>query len=126
VLNPSAAARLAAQVGVVLWPNAQPTGTNGQAVMGDNWAPTTMYHVPTHTYFQSPTAEMLRIFDLIDRGYDVQVAINWMNGNGYPTIAYWYLPPEKAVIGLQYVYIACTPPSSYPHCGKWDVVLKTE
>jgi len=119
------ASAIAAQENIVLWPGAQPPGTTGQATLGDNWAPATQYWAPGGVYFQSPTAEMLRLFDLIDRGFDPQAAINWMNGNGYPTAAQWYPPPEKAVIGIQYVYLACTPVTSYPNC-KWDVVVKTE
>jgi hypothetical protein len=125
-ISPSAAARIAAQEGIALWPDTQPSGSPGHAVLGDNWGVGQRYYAPTQTYFLSPTAEMLRLFDLVDRGYDVQTAINWMNSNGYRTIAYWYPPPEKAVIGLQYVYIACIPPVSYPSCGRWDLVVKVE
>ena len=126
----SQAEALAAQVGITLWPGAAPTGQTGHATMGDagafgaGWQPQTLYYAPTNTFFQSPDAEMLRIFDLLDRGMDPDSAIAWMNSNGYPTNALWYPPPEKAVIGLKYVYLASR--------GKvvvnsiWDVVVRVE
>jgi hypothetical protein len=43
----------------------------------------------------------MRIFDLLDRGFDPGGAAAWMNSNGYPTAALGYLSPENAVIGLQ-------------------------
>jgi len=42
--------------------------------------------------------------DLLDRGFDPQGAIDWMNGNGYRTIAAWY--PAVQVIGFAYEYMA--------------------
>jgi hypothetical protein len=67
---------------------------------------------------------MLRLFDLLDRGFDPDGAIGWMNANGYPTAAQWYPPPEKAVIGLEFVYIAARNKGVVN--GTWDIVLKTE
>jgi hypothetical protein len=121
---PSPAYTLAALLGVVLWPGIQPQGANGQAVLGNNWDIQILYHVPTGTYFQSPTVEMLRFFDLFDRGFDPQGAIDWMHSNGYPTGAQWYPPPEKAVLGIQFVYIAAR--NKVVVHGTWDIVLKTE
>jgi hypothetical protein len=83
-----------------------------------------LYHVPTATFFQSPTVEMLRFFDLFDRGFDPDSAIAWMNGHGYPTTAQWYPPPEKAVLGLQFTYLAAR--NKVLDHGTWDIVLKTE
>jgi hypothetical protein len=123
-LPSSAAARIAAQEGIALWPGTQPPGTNGQAVMGDNWQVQILHHNPTDTFFKSPTAEMLRFFDLFDRGLDPQSAINWMNGNGYPTGAQWYPPPEKGVLGLQFTYLAAR--NKVLVHGTWDIVLKLE
>ena len=74
--------------------------------------------------FQSPDPEMLRVFDLLDRGFDPDGAAVWMNTNGYPTAALWYPPPEKGVIGLQYVYLAAR--GKNPVNGTWDVVLRVE
>jgi hypothetical protein len=122
--KPSQASLIAAKLGVVLWPGQQPPGASGQATLGDNWDIQTLYHVPTGTFFQSPTVEMLRFFDLFDRGFDPQSAIDWMNGHGYPTIAQWYGPPEKAVLGLLYTYLAAR--NKVTVNGIWDIVLKTE
>jgi hypothetical protein len=47
-----------------------------------------------------------------------------MNTNGYPTAAFWYPPPEKAVIGLQYVYLASR--NKVFVNGTWDIVLRAE
>jgi hypothetical protein len=120
----SVAITIAAALGVVLWPGNVPPGTNGQATLGDNWQIQTLFHVPTGTSFQSPTIEMVRFFDLFDRGFDPQSAINWLNGNGYPTGAQWYPPPDKAVLGLQFVYLAAR--NKVVAHGTWDLVLKTE
>lgn len=128
--NQSQAEALAAQIGITLWPGAAPTGQTGHATMGEQgqygagWQPQTLYYGPQNVFFQSPDAEMLRIFDLLDRGFDPVGAIDWMNSNGYPTNALWYPPPEKAVIGLHYVYLASR--------GKvvvnsiWDIVVRVE
>ena len=42
----------------------------------------------------------------------------------YPTAALWYPPPEKAVIGLKYVYLASR--NKVYVNGTWDVVLRVE
>src|SRR5262249_54201151 len=82
VVQFSQADQVAAQIGVPLWPGVQPPGTIGHATMGGGWNLQTLHHVPTDTYFQSPTIEDARIFDLLDRGADPETAINWMNANG--------------------------------------------
>ena len=64
------------------------------------------------------------VFDLLDRGFDPDGAAAWMNQHGYPTQALWYPPPEKAVIGLKYVYIAARGKVSVN--GIWDIVLRVE
>jgi hypothetical protein len=120
----SQAETLANQVGIVLWPGNVPTGSVGHATMGDNWQVQTLHYLPGNVFFQSPDAEMLRIFDLLDRGFDPNGAAAWMNANGYPTAAFWYPPPEKAVIGLQYVYLASRNKISVN--GTWEVVLRVE
>jgi hypothetical protein len=121
---PSQAESVAQQLGVALWPGIKPPGTGGQATMGDNWQIQTLHYLPTNVYFQSPDVEMLRIFDLLDRGFDPDGAAAWMNGNGYPTAALWYPPPEKAVIGLKYVYLASR--NKVFVNGTWEVVLRVE
>jgi hypothetical protein len=121
---PSQAESVAQQLGVVLWPGTKPPGLVGQATMGDNWQIQTLHYLPTNVFFQSPDLEMLRIFDLLDRGFDPEGAAAWMNGNGYPTAAVWYPPPEKAVIGLKYVYLASR--NKVVVNGTWEVVLRLE
>jgi hypothetical protein len=123
-LPPSQAETLAAQLGVQLWNGSQPPGTQGRATMGENWAVQTLHYLPGNVFFPSPDVEMLRIFDLLDRGFDPDGAIGWMRTNGYPTAALWYPPPEKAVIGLHYVYLASR--NKIFVNGTWDVVLRVE
>jgi hypothetical protein len=126
----SQAERIALQLGVPLWPGAQPSGSVGHATMGDEpvfgqgWHIQTLHYLPTNVFFQSPDIEMLRYFDLFDRGYDPDSAIAWLQSNGYPTIAQWYPGPEKAVLGLRYVYIAAR--HKVVTNGIWDVVLRVE
>jgi hypothetical protein len=115
---------VAERLGVALWPGIKPPGTGGQATMGDNWQIQTLHYLPADVFFQSPDIEMLRIFDLLDRGFDPTGAAAWMNSNGYPTAALWYPPPEKAVIGLKYVYLASR--NKVFVNGTWEVVLRVE
>jgi len=121
---------LAQQLGQTLWPGAIPPGTAGHATMGNDaafgvgWAIQTLHYAPQNVDFQSPDIEMLRLFDLLDRGFDPEGAIAWMQSNGYPTIAFWYPPPEKAVIGLKYVYLAAR--GKVVTNAIWDVVLRVE
>ena len=115
---------MASQIGVPLWPGQVPPGTTGHAILGDNWQLQILHHLPTNTFFQSPTIEMVRFFDLFDRGFQPDPAIDWLNTHGYPTIAQWYPPPEKAVLGLQFVYLAAR--NKITVNGIWDLVLKTE
>jgi hypothetical protein len=121
---PSQAQTLAQQVGISLWPGAVPPGSYGHATMGNNWEPQTLHYLPANVFFPSPDAEMLRLFDLLDLGFDPDGAAAWMNANGYPTQALWYPPPEKAVIGLHYVYLASRNKISVN--GTWEVVLRVE
>ena len=127
---PSAASQIAAQLGVELWPGAQPPGNTGHATMGNDltrgvgWQIQTLHYLPTNVFFQSPDIEMLRYFDLFDRGFDPDSAIAWMNANGYPSAAQWYPPPEKAVLGLRYVYIAAR--DKIVTNAIWDIVLRVE
>jgi hypothetical protein len=112
--TPSAASNIAAQLGVVLWPAAQPPGSPGHAVLGKDWNVEPLKSFDGVTFLNPPIDEV-RIFDLLDRGLDPQGAIDWMNGNGYPTKAAYY--PAVNVIGFQYEYLALIN-------GQWDVVLK--
>jgi hypothetical protein len=47
-----------------------------------------------------------------------------MNGHGYPTAAQWYPPPDKAVLGLEFVYLSAR--NKVLVNGTWDLVLKAE
>ena len=112
--QPSAASLIAAQLGVTLWPGAQPPGSNGHAAMGHTW------NVDYLTSFDgvrflSPRLEVLQTFDLLDRGFDPQGAIDWMNSHGYPTRAVYY--PAVLSIGFTYEYLALVN-------GQWDLVLR--
>ena len=120
----SQAESVANQLNVVLWPGTVPPGSFGHATMGDNWQIQTLHYVPGNVFFPSPDIEMLRIFDLLDRGFDPDGAIGWMQTHGYPTAALWYPPPEKAVIGLQYVYVASR--NKVIVNGTWDIVVRVE
>jgi hypothetical protein len=120
----SQAETVALQLGVPLWSGRVPPGSAGHATMGDNWQIQTLHYLPGNVFFQSPDIEMLRIFDLLDRGFDPDGAAAWMNSNGYPTAALWYPPPEKAVIGLHYVYLASR--NKVFVNGTWDIVLRVE
>jgi hypothetical protein len=111
---PTQQALLAQQQGQALWPNAQPTGSNGQARMGPGWQLQTLRSFDGVT-FTSPPIEALRIFDLLDRGYDPDGAINWMHSNGYATNAVWY--PSVASIGLPFQYMALIQ-------GTWELVTR--
>ena len=121
---------VAEQLGVPLWPGMQPSGNPGHATMGNDrtrgvgWNVQTLHYVPANVSFQSPDIEMLRYFDLWDRGFDPDSAIAWMNANGYPSIAKWYPGPEKAVLGLKYVYIAAR--DKVVTNATWDMVLRVE
>ncbi len=127
---PSQAEAVAAELGQPLWPGQVPTGTVGHATMGEagaygvGWNVQTLHYAPANVNFQSPDMEMVRLFDLLDRGFDPDGAAAWMNQHGYPTQALWYPPPEKAVIGLRYVYIAARGKVSVN--GTWDIVLRVE
>jgi len=120
----------AQQLNQTLWTGNYPSGTTGHATMGDQgpfgvgWNVRTLYYAPQNITFTSPDLEMLRFFDLFDRGFDPDSAINWMNSNGYGTQAVWYPPPEKAVLGLHTVYIAAR--GKIVTNATWDIVLRVE
>jgi hypothetical protein len=112
---PTQQAALAAQEGVVLWPGQQPTGSNGHAVLGTNWQVRTVTSFDGVTHVV-PTLEELEIFDLLDRGFDPNGAIGWMNTHGYPTSAAYY--PGPAVIGFPFEYLALVN-------GQWEMVIRS-
>ena len=108
------ASALAAQEGLTLWPNVQPPGTAGHAVLGNSWQVQT---IPDYTgaRFVSPLLDALRVFDLLDRGMDPQSALNWLNSNGYPNSGAYYASVN--VIGFPQEYMAFIN-------GQWDMVVK--
>ncbi len=97
-----------------LWPGQVPPGTNGHAVQGNGWNPQTVTAFDG-TVFTSPALDESRIFDLLDRGFDPQGAIDWLNTHGYSTTAVWY--PGTQTIGFQYTYMAFVN-------GAWQLVLR--
>jgi hypothetical protein len=97
-----------------LWTGPQPPGTTGHAVIGDNWQVQTLTAY-SGVAFVSPTLEEMRVFDLLDRGFDPQGALDWLNGNGYPTSAAYY--PAINVIGFPTEYMAFIN-------GRWDLVVR--
>jgi hypothetical protein len=97
-----------------LWSGIQPTGTNGHARLGDNWQTQTLVSFDG-VRFTSPRLEVRQMFDLIDRGFDPQGAIDWMNTHGYPTVAGYY--PDVAVIGFPFEYMALVE-------GHWNLVIR--
>ena len=111
---PTPQALLAAQQGLALWPGAQPSGSTGLAHMGPGWQLQTLRSFDGVT-FTSPPIEALRLFDLIDRGYDPNGAIAFMQQNGYASTAAWY--PSVAAIGLPYQYMALIG-------GSWELVTR--
>ena len=97
-----------------LWPGQVPPGSSGHASQGPGWNPATLTAFDG-TRFDSPTLEERRIFDLVDRGFDPQGALDWMNGNGYPTTAVWYSSVQA--FGFAYQYMALV-------SGHWELVLR--
>jgi hypothetical protein len=112
--RPSAASIIAAQMGVTLWPGAQPTGSSGHATMGHSWNIDNVRSFDG-VVFLSPRLQVLQTFDLLDRGYDPQGAVDWMRSNGYSTEALYY--PAVLSIAFRYEYLALVN-------GAWDLVIR--
>jgi len=115
----SAAAKLAAQEGVELWPGQRPPGPTGLSKLGDNWDVKSVVAFGG-TVFTSPLIECLRVFDVMDRGMEPNAAIDWMHSHGYP-VAGAYYPVAYGVIGFDYLYIAFN-----PNTKAWDMILRSE
>jgi len=113
---PTRQAQLAAQEGLVLWPAAQPPAnmTNGHSSLGNGWDVGQIVSFDGVPHMK-PTLDQLQIFDLIDRGMDPFSAINWMNSNGYGTVAVYY--PSVQVIGFPFEYMALIG-------GQWSLVIR--
>jgi hypothetical protein len=97
-----------------LWPGQQPPGTKGHAFQGPGWDKQSVVSF-TGVRFDSPPIDEARIFDLLDRGFDPQGAIDWMNSHGYSTPAVWY--PSVLAIGFQWTYVAYID-------GRWELVFR--
>jgi hypothetical protein len=120
-------AQLAVEEGVPLWPGAQPgcpagqtTCANGHATMGDNWG--VQHRVSfSGVPFVSPPIDTLQIFDLMDRGFAPQEAIDWLHSHGYPGGGVYYnVGPGVDVIGFEWVYI-----SRNTITGAWDLIIRS-
>ncbi len=101
-----------------LWPNETPPGGTGQAVRGLGWETRTVTAypgLPIQITFESPRLEVRRFFDLLDRGFTPQGALDWMNGHGYRTDAVWYANVQVA--GFAYEYVAFVR-------GTWELVIR--
>jgi len=97
-----------------LWPGTLPPAGSGHATLGDGWDPATLTSFDG-VRFDSPPLEARRIFDLLDRGFDPQGALDWMNSNGYPTTSVYYASVQA--FGFQYQYMALVN-------GRWSLVLR--
>ena len=112
IVNVTTAGRIAAQQGVVLWPGVQPTGTPGQAKLGPGWSIGNQTSFDGVT-FLSPPLDVLRVFDLIDRGFDPDGAIRFLKSSGYGTQGVYYA--DVKAIGFPYQYMALIG-------GAWELV----
>jgi hypothetical protein len=115
----TAAGKLAAERGVVLWPGAQPTGSAGHVNLGDNWQVQSVVSFGGKTFI-SPPLEALRLFDLMDRGLSPQGAIDFMIANGYPNAGAYY-PVAGGVIGIDFMYLGYDQSRN-----AWDLILRGE
>jgi hypothetical protein len=114
--NPSKAAQIAAQQGITLWSGAAPSGTPGQAQMGNGWGVGQLVSFDG-VAFLSPTLDELQIFDCMDRGMSAQQAIDFLHSHGYSTQAVSYPDVGGGVIGFPHQYLAF-------EGGRWDMVLR--
>jgi hypothetical protein len=106
--------RIGAQLYGSLWGDARPTGTRGRAKLGPGWQVRTLRSFDG-VLFQSPPLETLRVYDLLDLGYQPQAAIDWMRARGYPVTAVWY--PGPIAIGFPFQYAALVN-------GEWELVVR--
>jgi hypothetical protein len=97
-----------------LWPGTVPPAGSGHATLGDGWDPATLTSFDG-VRFDSPPLEAQRIFDLLDRGFDPQATLDWMNSNGYPTSSVYYASVQA--FGFPYQYMALVN-------GRWSLVLR--
>ena len=100
-----------------LWTGELPPPGAGNAVRGLGWETqtATAFPGPGQVTFESPRLEVSRFFDLLDRGFAPQAALDWMNSHGYRTEGVWY--PNVQVAGFAYEYVA------FVH-GTWELVIR--
>lgn len=106
--------RIAEQVYGGLWGAVRPTGTRGRARLGPGWQIRVIRSFDG-VVFQSPPLETLRMFDLLDLGYQPLAAIDWMRSRGYTVNADWY--PGPLSIGFPFQYMANVN-------GGWELVVR--
>jgi hypothetical protein len=107
-------AALSFTTGTPLFSGIQPPGTSGHAVLGKGWETRTLVSWDGFL-FTSPSLDQRQLFDLMDRGMSPQAAIDWMQANGYPTVAAYY--PSVEAIGFPYSYMALVN-------GQWEIVIR--
>ena len=121
----SQAETLAQQLNVVLWPGTGAAGfrrarDDGRQLAGADAAlPAGQRVLPEPRRRDARESSTCSIGAIVPDD-----AIGWMQTHGYPTAALWYPPPEKAVIGLQYVYLASR--NKVFVNGTWEVVVRVE
>ena len=113
----SIAQAMAALQGFTLWPDTQPpAGTYGHAQISIGWDLFTRVSPLDGRTITSPTLEILRILDLLDRGLDPGAACSWL-GATYGTSGKYYSDIVEGVIGFSYHYMAKTN-------GEWELVFR--
>jgi hypothetical protein len=113
----SLAQGMASQQGLTLWPGVQPpAGTYGHVKISAGWDLYTRVSPLDGRTITSPTLEIIRILDLLDRGMDPGSACAWLSAN-YGTSALYYPGIVEGVIGFSYHYMAKTN-------GEWELVFR--
>jgi hypothetical protein len=113
----SLAQGMAALQGLTLWPTTQPpAGTYGHVKISQGWDLFTRVSPLDGRSITSPTLEIIRILDLLDRGMDPAAACAWL-GSTYGTSGLYYPGIVEGVIGFSYHYMAKTN-------GEWELVFR--
>jgi hypothetical protein len=113
----SLAEAMAAIQKFTLWPGTKPTGTYGHVKISRGWDYFVAVSPMSGETVASPTLEIIRLLDLLDRGYDAPSAITFLQGT-YGTTAAWYPDIVEGVIGFTYHYMAKTN-------GEWELVFRS-
>ena len=116
----SLAQGMASQQGFVLWPGVQPPVANfGSVKISAGWGLFTATSPIDGATVRSPTLEILRILDLLDRGMSGPAACDWLNANYGPTSALYYSGIEEGVIAFTYHYMAKNGAN-----GEWELFFR--